>query len=67
MNRYRLFLCEFVAGIFCLEFLAIDEQIDEENLALCGLFVLEASSKSVFLHVLGIDLIDTDEERWFLP
>jgi hypothetical protein len=65
---FRLFNIQIDSqGVFCLDILTHDEQIDEETIVLTGFFAIEATKKSLYVHFMGIDLIDTMEDRWFLP
>ena len=53
--------------MFNLDVLTFDEQIDEDTVILIGFLAIEATKQSFYVHFMGIDLIDTLGDRWFLP
>ena len=64
----HLFHCGFDSnGMFNLDVLTFDEQIDEDTVILIGFLAVEATKNSLYVHFMGIDLIDTLEDRWFFP
>lgn len=54
-------------GTFNIDILTFDEQIDEDNVILTGLLAIEFTGSSFYIHFMGVDIIDTLSDKWFLP
>ena len=49
-------------GTFNLDILTFDEEAEEGVVILYGFFALQVSKKGIYLHFMGLDIIDTEED-----